>query len=173
MENIKIPKSNNKRALILVDIQKGFLKKWEKPLISNLKKLLAQELYDLYVEVTFHAEKGSLWDKQTNWTFPYEPTVPEVLDLLKGKNVIKIIKETRSAFKGNVNLFSVLQKNKIKEVHVVGMDSSDCVFATAQEAFDLGFYTYVIEECTGASQGEKIHKNAIAILRCLGLTNHT
>ncbi|MFA7315686.1 MAG: cysteine hydrolase family protein [Candidatus Paceibacterota bacterium] len=170
--NIKIPKSNKKKALILVDIQNGFIKRWDKSFLKNIKNLISKQKYDLYVEVTFHAEKGSLWDKQTNWTFPYEPTVPEVLDLLKGKNVIKIIKETRSAFKGNVNLFSVLQKNKIEEVHVVGFDTNDCVFATAQEAFDLGFYTYVIEECTGASQGEKIHKNAIAILRCLGLTNH-
>ncbi|MES3031769.1 MAG: isochorismatase family protein [Patescibacteria group bacterium] len=170
---IKIPKSNKKKALILVDIQHGFIKRWGKSFLRNLKDLIIKEKYDLYVEVTFHAEKGSLWDKQTNWTFPYESTVPEVLDLLKGKKVIKVIKETRSAFKGNVRLYPALKKNKIEEVHVVGFDSNDCVFATAQEAFDLGFFTYVIEECTGASQGEKIHKSAISILRNLGLTNNS
>ncbi|MES3031688.1 MAG: isochorismatase family protein [Patescibacteria group bacterium] len=169
---IKIQKSNRKRALILVDIQEGFVKKEKSRIIKNLGFLLKQQKYDLYVEVTFHAEKGSLWDKQTKWTFPYEPTMSEVLDLLKGKKVIKVIKETRSPFKGDVRLNSALKKSKIEEVHIVGFDSSDCVFATAQEAFDLGFFTYVIEECTGASQGEKIHKSAIGILRSLGLTNH-
>ncbi len=172
MKLIPIPKSNRKRALIFVDIQKGFLKRWKKPLLSNLKKLCVQEFYDLYVEVTFHAEKGSLWDKQTKWIFTYEPSVSDVQKLLEGKDVVRIKKETRSAFKGDENLNKILKKKEIQEVHIVGLDTNDCVFATAQEAFDLGFYTYVIEECAGSSSGEKMHKNAIEILRELELTNH-
>ena len=170
---IPIPRSKRKRALILVDIQQGFLKKWKGPLLANLTKLFSQEEYDLYVEVTFHADKKSLWDMQTSWTFPYEPSVPEVLKLLKDKHVIRVVKETRSSFKGDRDLNKILKRHGIREVHIVGIDLSDCVFATVQEAFDLGFFAYVIEECTGDSQGERIYKSAIAILRSLGLTNHS
>src|SRR5688572_3718024 len=98
---IKIPKSNHKRALVLVDLQDGFVKKQKDRIVKNLKILLEQESYDVFIEATFHAEKGSLWDKQTHWTFPYEPTLPEISELLKDKSVVKVKKETRSAFKGN------------------------------------------------------------------------
>ena len=172
-KKIPIPESHFKRALFLVDIQRGFIKDWNKSFLLNVHKLFAQEAYDLYFEISFHAEKGSLWDKETHWTFPYEPTTPEVMELIKNKKVIHVVKETKSAFKGNKDVKKILDENGIKEVHIIGFDSSDCVFATAQEAFDLGYYTYVIEECTGASEGEKIHTDAIEILRNLGLTNHS
>ena len=173
-KTIPIPKQRGKRALLLIDIQHGFVKRWKEPFLSNLKQLFAEIDYDLYVEVTFHAEKGSLWDKQTDWTFPYEPTIPEVQKLLKKeKHVTHIVKETKSAFEGDKDLHAILKRHGIKEVHVVGFDSADCVLTTAQDAFDLGFFTYVIEECTGASEGKKIHKDALEILRSLGLTNHS
>lgn len=169
---MKLSKSNRKKALILVDIQHGFIKRADKSFLANVRTLIGKQKYDLYIETTFHADKGSLWDKQTDWTFPYEPTVPEVLELLKGKNVVKVIKETKSVFKGNKKLVPILKKNKIEEIHIIGFDTNDCVFATAQESFDLGFYTYVIEECTGSSNGKKLHNSAISILRHLGMTNH-
>lgn len=173
MLRIKIPRSNHRRALILVDLQNGFLKKQKARLVRNLAKLLKQEKYDLYIEVTFHAKPGSLWEKQIHWTFPYEATAPEVLKLLEGINAVKVIKETRSAFKGDKNIAHLLKKNKIQEIHIVGFDTNDCVFATAQEGFDNGFYTYIIEECTGSSGGSLLHRNAIKILRYLGLTNNS
>lgn len=170
---IKVPKSSRKRALIIVDIQHGFIKRWDKSFTKNLTSLFATQNYDLYIEATFHAEKNSIWDKQTGWIFPYEPTVPWVLELLKGKKIIKIIKEKRSVFKGNKNLDVLLKKNSIEELHIVGFDTGSCVYATAQEAFDKGFFTYVIEECTGSSDGLQMHKNAISVLRRLGMTNHS
>ncbi len=171
-----IPTSRRKKALILVDIQPNFVKRWKKPLVANLRQLFAQARYDLYVEVTFHAEKKSLWDLQTKWTFPYEESIPEVGELLDGVSeapVVRVRKETRSAWKGDKDLKRILRRRGIEEVHIVGLDSNDCVFATAQEAFDLGFWTYVIEECTAASEGQGLHKAAMTILRELGLTNHS
>ena len=172
--HIPIPKSSRKRALFFVDIQSGFLDGWKAKnvFIANLQTLCKQEKYDLYVEITFHAEKNSFWFKQTDWTFPYEQSIPEVIEILKDKNPVRVVKETRSGFKGDKDLCKMLRKKGIQEVHITGFDSNDCVFATAQESFDLGFYTYVIEECTGASGGLKMHKNAIEILQNLGLTNH-
>lgn len=173
MKEIKIPKSNRRRALILVDIQHGFLKNWKKPFRKNLELLFVSQKYDMYVEATFYADKGSIWDKQTKWTFKYEPTVPWVLELLRDKKVIQVKKTTRSTFKGNVKLDIFLKKQKIEEVHIVGFDTGSCVYATALEAFDKGFFTYVIEECTGSSDGLKMHEHAIKYLRNLGLTNHS
>jgi nicotinamidase-related amidase len=59
-----------KTALMLVDIQPGFITDENKWIIPNIQKLLHTKNYDAYVEAVFSAPVGSLWDKQSNWTFP-------------------------------------------------------------------------------------------------------
>lgn len=172
MKNIPIPVSGRKKALLLIDMQEGFLKEGKETILTNLVKLFEQQSYDLYVQVTFETTPGSLWEKQIKWKFLYEPAIKELEDLLRDKPVEVVKKSTRSAFKGYRDLHRILESNNVTENHIVGVDSTDCVYATAQESFDLGYFTYVIEECTCASQGEYFHRQAISLLRRLGLTNH-
>jgi nicotinamidase-related amidase len=154
----------HKKALILVDIQPGFITEENKWIIPNIKKLLSTEPYDVYVEAVFSAPAGSLWDKQLNWTFPKQDTIAEIKELIPTKNYLFVEKTTKSVFKGNRELTIFLHDNAIKEVHVVGLDTNDCVFATVNEAFDLGFFSYVIKDCTASSQSEELRKAALLIL---------
>ncbi len=71
------------------------------------------------------------------------------------------------------NIDNILKYEFIKEVHIIGLDTNDCVLATAYEAFDLGFFTYVIEECTQSSSGNELHLKGIDLLRHVGLTNRS
>ncbi len=119
--------------------------------------------------MTFSAPDGSLWDKQLHWTFPKQDTVLEIKSLIPQENYLYIEKETKSAFKGNKDLLAFLKENNIEEVHVIGLDTNDCVFATANEAFDLGFFSYVIEDCTASSQSPEIREAALMILRELDM----
>lgn len=157
--------NSRKTALIIVDIQPGFIAEENKWLLPNVEKLLKEKQYDVYVEVTFSAPKGSLWDKQLHWTFPKQDTVPEIKELIPKENYLYIEKETKSAFKGNKDLLSFLKENNIEEVHVIGLDTNDCVFATVNEAFDLGFFSYVIEDCTTSSESPELREAALLILR--------
>lgn len=161
--------TTRKKALIIVDVQTGFLTDENKWIIPNVQKLLREAKYDLYVEATFHADKDSLWDKQTNWTFPYEPTIQEIKALLP-KNTVEIIKTTKSVFGGDRDVTEILKENNIEEAHIVGLDTNDCVMATAFDAFDAGFFTYVIEECTESSSGSRLRDMALEILRNVDLT---
>ena len=172
MAEIYIPHPERKRALILVDLQEGFLKDNNRWIIPNVQKVIQEGKYNLIVEAVFHADPGSLWEKQVNWTFPLRPTVPEIKKLLDN-NVVLVTKTTKSAFKGDKDPISIFKDKGIEEVHIVGLDANDCVFATAQESFDLGFYTYVLEEGTEASEGSEYREAALKILRHLGMTNHT
>lgn len=171
MKKDKLPKSNRKKALIIVDVQEGFLNERNRWIIPNIQKVLKNGKYDLIVESIFYADKGSLWDRQVNYTFPLQPTIPEIKNLLD-KDVVLITKTTKSVFKGDKDFFSILKNKNIEEVHIVGLDTNDCVFASAQESFDLGFYTYVLEECTESSQSAEQRDCAIKILNRLGMTNH-
>ncbi len=173
MDTIFIPNLHRKRALIIVDMQEGFLKNHTKWIIPNIQQVIKKGKYDLHIEAIFHAELGSIWDKQTDWTFKLEPTVKEVKDYLEGKEVITVTKTTKSAFKGDKDLISILIGNKIEEVHVVGVDANDCVLATAFDSFDAGYFTYVIEECIESSTDGKLRECALTILRNVDLTNHS
>ena len=167
---IHIPNPNKKRALLLIDLQPGFLSEKTSWIIPNIREAILKGNYDLIVETLFYAEKGSLWDRQTNWIFPLQPAVTEIQQVLPNDS-IRIIKSTKSAFKGDSNLCYMLTKNDIEEVHLVGLDTNDCVLATAQESFDLGFSTYVLEECTESSEGPEFRNYALMILRDLKMTN--
>lgn len=161
-----------KRALILIDIQPAFINKRNKKIIKNIQNLLKTKKYDLYIESVFHAEKDSIWNKQTKWFLPKNKnthTLNEILSLLP-QETIHIEKSTKSVFKGNKNLLSILKRNKIEEVHIVGLDTNDCVLATAYESFDLGFFTYVIESCCDSSSSKELHKEGINLLRHVSLT---
>ena len=58
-------------------------------------------------------------------------------------------------------------------MHIVGLDANDCVLATAYESFDLDFFTYVIEECVQASEGQAMHEKGLAVLSHVNLTNNS
>lgn len=172
---MKIPNSNRKKALILVDIQPLFIRENNRYVLDNIAKLLENFSYDLYIESVFYSPKDSIWDKQLNWTTAKKDayTDPQILSLLNNENVIHVEKTTKSVFKGDTNLYKLLTGDQIEEVHIIGLDSNDCVLATAFESFDLGFYTYVIEECVQSSEGQFIHDHGLAVLRHVNLTNNS
>lgn len=173
---IRVPNTNTPRALLVVDVQRGFVKGNPKT-IERIEKLIQEVPYTLYIHGLFHTEKGSTWDKQLDWTFPKKNTkfkeLPIIRKLLAEKNAVEIIKETKSIFKGKPQLLAILKKKKIKEVHIVGFDTHDCVLASAHEAFDLGFISYVIEECTGSSNGDSLKRHTVKLLRDAEMTNHS
>src|SRR3989338_11301116 len=97
---IVIPNPERRRALLVVDVQTGFLDKRNKWIVSNIQKVLTQGAYTTVVEAIFYAEQGSLWEKQIQWTFPLQPTVQEIKELLP-ENTLTITKTTKSVFKGD------------------------------------------------------------------------
>lgn len=173
---MKIPWSKRNKALLVVDTQSGFITERNKYIIANINKLIEATAYDCFVTAVFHAEKNSLWDKQTNWILPKDQNfkiLDELAGLLQEKDCIRLEKEAKSAFKGSINLLTEFNKRGVKEVHIVGLDANDCVLATAYESFDLGYFTYVIEECTESSSSKKIRDAALALLRHVNLTNNS
>lgn len=163
--------SNHKKAIIVVDVQPGFVKD-NIAVVEKIVRYLTEHSYDACVEAIFHAPEDSLWKKQVDWTFPLEET-HELLRPHLPSDRLLVTKTTKSVWKGDQDLLTYFRERNIEEIHIVGFDTNDCVFATAQESFDNGFFTYVIEECCGSSAGREHHEAALMILRELGMTNHS
>lgn len=168
-----VPHPSRKRALFIVDIQAGFINDRDKMIIPNVQKLITDGGYDLFVDAVFHADKGSLWDRETGWTFDLSPTVPEIKHMLDPHKTVFITKTEKSVFNENKHLADFLKSRDIVEVHIVGYDINDCVLATANDAFDLGFFTYVIEEAADSSESNELKNSALAILRENEMTNNS
>lgn len=167
--------SDSRRALIIIDVQASFLNDRNNYIVQNIVQLLNSTKYDLYIEATFHTEKGSLWDKQQQWICPESDktkTIPILAEKLALLNSIKVYKETKSVFKGNIDVLKYLKNHGITDVHVVGLDTNDCVLATVFEAFDLGFITYALEDCCESSSSKELHEYAIKILRGQDMTQN-
>ena len=175
---IKVPATGRRKALIVVDVQSLFMNDDVSEIPGRIASLIDQVPYDYYVETLFHAEAGSIWDKQMQWTGPKPNTarihsVEEIRAALADKDAFYVEKTTRSAFIGNTLLRDFLQKRSVAEVHIVGLDTSDCVLATAHDAFDEGFISYVIEECCEVADNRTLHQAALEILRYGKLTNNS
>lgn len=173
---MQIPWSSRKKALLIVDVQAAFLNKTSREVVKQIQNLIEQAEYDFFVECVFHAEKDSLWDKQTDWYAPKDKntkTVQEILKTLPRQNLLHIEKQTKSAFKGTPDLNQELKIRQIEETHIVGLDANDCVLASALESFDLGYFTYVIEECAGSSSSQDLKNESFKVLRHLNLTNNS
>jgi nicotinamidase-related amidase len=173
---MKVPHhKNRKKALVVVDVQPGFLNERNEYVVTRIKKLLQNVEYDLYFDAVFYTEPGSVWEQQQNWSMPEDHnthTHHDLQDELKKRNSIRLQKQTKSAFKAKQPLRDILTQNDIQEVHVVGVDTHDCVLATAYDAFDYGFVTYVIEECCEAAP-TGAHVRALEILRERNMTNNS
>lgn len=173
--DIPIPKNARRKALLVVDVQPAFLDDRFNYIVENILQLLNTIKYDCYVVATFHAEEGSLWDLQQGYTCPegnVAITIAEIDNVLKPLQPLIVRKETRSTFRGDKDVANFLKQNQVEEVHIVGTQTNDCILATAFDAFDSGFFTYVIEECCRGPTKE-FHDAGIKLLRRQNMTNHS
>lgn len=174
---MQIPESTTERVLILVDLQEPFVNERTKYILENILWLIANVKYRLYFNVQFHCREGSIWHRQQNFLCDRpsisEPLLLELDKKLQNLGAIKIDKQSKSAFKGKPNILEILRREKIEEAHIVGLDTEDCVLATAYDAFDSDLPTCVIEECCQSSSSNALHLSGLAILRQQKMTNKT
>lgn len=172
---MKIPQTWRKKALFIVDVQEWFVIERNKYILWNIKKLIISGGYDCIIYSVSYNKEGSIWYSQIGWCEnPKETdTFQEILDVFPQKNIYKIFKLTRSIFKADSNVQEILQEHHIEEIHISGIESNDCVFATALEASDFQYFTFVIEEASETRTYAPNHQKAIDILRYLKLTNNS
>lgn len=170
-----IPQTGRKKALLIVDVQDGFIIERNKYILPNIIELIQKGNYDVIVYSIQYNDEKSLWYKQIGWCewVPETDTLEEIKQALEAKTTYKVNKLTRSIWKADENVQEILKKHDIEEVHLCGYESNDCVFASALESFDLGYYTFVIEEATETRTTAVNHTYAINILNYLNLTNNS
>lgn len=171
LENLEI----ENQALIVIDVQKGFLNEsyWGKrnnpnllenvmALISNYRKL---KLPIIHVQHLSLEEKSPLRPGQIGVDF-INGLGPEF-----GERVFQ--KSVNSAFIGT-NLDAYLRSQKITSLILVGFTSDHCVSTTARMASNLGYHVIIISDCVATFDrklfgkeytAELVHEISLASLR--------
>ena len=157
------------KGLVIIDMQNGFLKDnapifvpngksivkkikraiefcrkekiqliWTQIYIDDFRDTQYQSLFpDHFYKKTTVLSKGS-----DNYAIIKDLTVliDETVDLIVEKN-------TYSAFIGS-ELDSILRKNKITDLYFAGVTTNVCVESSLRDAFQLGYNSYLIKDCT-------------------------
>jgi len=156
-----------KRALIVIDVQKGFINKLTNKIPSKIKNFIKKNKanYDLIIFTKFINHPKSNFVKSLNWKRFMAKKETDIAEQLKeftsNKNVF--IKSTYGSFVNN-KLLNLLKKHKIKQVELTGIDTENCVLTFAREAFDRGFSVVVFKSLTASYTSPKLRKAALEII---------
>jgi nicotinamidase-related amidase len=155
-----------KNAILIVDTQKFFINKFTKDIPDKIANFLKEHTFDYIIFFKFIFSKDSSFAKfiKNPRLIHSEDTdiVPELEKFITKNNVF--VKSTFSSFKSE-KLLNFLKKNRIEKLYICGFDTNACVFATAIEAFDLGFDVKVIQDLCASHSGKKYHKDAVEMLK--------
>lgn len=156
----------DRSLLLVVDVQNCFINDATKHVIEPINQLIRHwHVHNgLIIFSRFINPKGGPWERFRNWQGAR--TEPEILlhpDLISQGGQI-IDKHSYSAW-GN-ELAKRCQERHIETVVLCGVDTNECVLATAIAIFDSGSRPLVAADAC-ASRGVQFHTAAIKLLEVL------
>jgi nicotinamidase-related amidase len=108
---------------------------------------------------------GSQWERLLHWTkmrSDKEIAFPDEL------NVGAAETRSKSSYSAwSQELTSYCQKNSIDTVVICGIDTDQCVLATAIDVFDDGLKPIVMKDCCASSAGDEFHQSGLMLLERL------
>jgi nicotinamidase-related amidase len=160
--------------LLVVDVQRGFISEYSMPILPAIREILAnwQALGGLTVMTQFVNAIGSPYVEIIGWTemMPGDPKVEfdsAVADLSDRATVI-VRKSGYSSL--TPEAISLLNKNGLKDICIVGLDTESCVLATAIAAFDQGYTPWILTDAVASHAGPEAHAAGLLVAgRNIGL----
>lgn len=144
-----------KKALLIVDVQTGFINKHTNHLPKLVEKL--QYDFDNVFIAKFHNEKGSCFENLLDWD-----------GMQKGTDEVDLA----FAMKYGAKIFSKNKYSKyldemgdFDEIYLCGICTDICVLKTALDLFEKGIRPVVYEDLCASTAGDVLHKAGLDILR--------
>lgn len=156
-------------ALVIVDMQKGFITDKLEQLESNIASLIEKHEFKCILATQFINSKESNFIKLLDWD--------EMQEGSEGSGICsKLINFKISVFRkytyGCTELIKFLTENQVRKAIIVGVDTDACILKMALDLFDSDIEPYVLAEYCGSSGGIDYHNSAIKLLqRSIGDSN--
>lgn len=163
---IKGNESNDKydKALIIVDMQNGFMNEYTKDLGTKIIELL-DEFDGLKVALQFRNEDDSQFERKLHYNGMKRDDEIDLIDGIKDR--VHFVKaRNRCSYSGFEVWMSLLLKTReVKEVFIAGVDTDACVLATAFNLFDAEYDIKLLVDYCGSSGGQLYHDYAIELMK--------
>lgn len=157
-----------KKALIIIDVQKGFINKSTIKTVGSIRNYIKkyQNDYDLLIFTKYLNCKNSNFVRSLKWrgfmSKKQTDLADEIKEFVNSKNLF--VKYTYSSFVDN-RVFNLLKKHKIQQVELAGFDTENCVLTFARDAFDRGMSVVVLKNLSASHSMPKLHQAALDIIR--------
>lgn len=140
------------KALLVLDVQKGYMKKYDADLINRINQRIqyAVENKELIVFVK-NVKKLRSGTK--------------IEDFAEGLNICSsnvVYKETASAL-SSIELLDILKRNQVTEIEIVGVDGNSCVASTAMDAQQCGYQVTLQCQYIGIQNVERFEQRKLVL----------
>lgn len=152
------------KIILLVDIQEGYMNERLRGLPKDIAKHVKNYDYDLVIATRFinkndtlhkadiHIKSMTVFSSQAKLVEPIE----EITDFV-------LMKSTYTSITKDV--IKLLEKNKVEQVYIAGLNTETSVLATAFDLFDKGIKPVILSHLCNTVNGEEMNKAALNILR--------
>lgn len=159
---------DNKTALIIVDVQNGFLNENSQKVVEVVEKI--QPFYHHVAATRFYNAEGSPFRKLLDWHAVEKGSYDFQIGFKLCPDADIFNKSGYSSY--NVELQEWLSSKKIEKIHLCGINTEVCVLLTASDLFMAGYETSIIEEANASTRGAEFHKAGLTSLKHI-LGNHS
>jgi nicotinamidase-related amidase len=146
-------------ALIVIDMQKGFLRR-QPELVEKVHDLTLRFPAGSTYWLKYRNYPGSPFIRHLGWGEMMGPPETDFADLLKPDPKRTYSHESYSL---PVDLLSVLKP--CRAVALAGTDTDACIQAAAFDLWNHNIHPLIVEPCCGSSEGAHFHKSSIDIMR--------
>lgn len=140
-------KAENMKALLVIDIQKSYITKYETDFVQRINERITESQkapYDIvYIKNTKKLRSGMVTDDFAD-------------ELILASDHV-FCKKQADAFSSE-ELISYLESKNISEIEIIGIDGNSCISASAKGAVKRGFDVSLRLNCVGVSNLQRFEE---------------
>ncbi len=150
----------DREALLIVDVQHGFLNQHTQHVIPIIEKMIHQ--YHSIIATRFFNEANSNFRKLLHWNEMDYQSDGFALALNLPEHAIIIDKPYYTCV--TPSFIDYLKKNNLSRIHICGIDTDICVSKCAVDLFENGYTPVVLGFASASTGGPSYHEMALQIL---------
>ncbi|MDQ3655077.1 MAG: cysteine hydrolase [Chloroflexota bacterium] len=153
-----------KTALLVVDVQNGFINEFTRHIPARIVDLIERERHSPVLFTRFVNIEGSPFRRMLDWRECAEPPDTEL-----APEVARFAVEARIFSKPGYaglpdGLTEYLRRERYERIAVAGIDTDMCVLKVALDLFDLNIEPLVYVDCCASTAGLQAHLAGLAVL---------
>lgn len=151
-------------ALLVVDVQSGFINEFTHHIPQRIARLLQQEQYAPVLFTRFVNAPDGPYCRFLNWhgckCESETDLATELAPFAQSENIFDKV----GLCGISDQLRSYFQQHQIEQVTLVGLDTDMCVLKIAMDLFDQGIEPAILTDCCASTAGLQAHLAGLAVL---------